>query len=78
MSYPTKEEYDQHFKDLDGFIKEWDKNKKCKCENPECKHYNSAYQKTDLFLDGIELFNRALLSNAKTFQKCIKTGENEK
>ena len=67
-----KEDYEQFFKDLDAFIKRWDNDKKCKCDNPECCHYRRAYNKTELPMKAEELFNTSLMMNIKSFQEVLK------
>jgi len=62
-----KIEYYNFFDELEKFILEWEnKLKKCKCDNPECKHYQ--IEKTNRFGNRINtLFNTSLLMNAKSF-----------
>lgn len=62
-------EYNNLFKDLDKFIVEWEtKLKKCKCENPECRHYQE--EKNKRHGEKINnLFNSSLLMNAMSFMK---------
>jgi len=62
-----KMEYYNFFEELEKFILEWEiKLKKCKCENPECKHYQE--EKLKRYGKTINiLFNSSLLMNAKSF-----------
>ena len=62
-------EYNNLFENLDKFIEEWEnKLKKCKCENPECRHYQK--EKNKRYGKKINnLFNSSLLMNAMSFMK---------
>ena len=62
-----KIEYHNFFDDLEKFILEWEtKLKECKCENPECKHYQR--EKIKRFGNRTDnLFNSSLLMNGKSF-----------
>lgn len=68
----SKQEIDEHLKDVDEFIKRWDKNKKCKCEDPNCRHYKRAYNKTELSNRTVELFDSMLISNIKRFNEITR------
>lgn len=64
--------YNNLFEDLDKFIDEWkNKLKKCRCENPECKHYQKEkWKRYGTRIDG--LFNSSLKMNALSFIKIFK------
>ena len=60
--------YDNFFEELEKFIEEWKMKKECKCENPECKHYQK--EKWNKFGSTINnLFNSSFLMNAVSFKK---------
>lgn len=63
--------YNELFRDLFLFIEEWKKAKKCKCQNPECKHYQKEmWKKYGARID--ELFNSSLKVNVLQFVKTFK------
>lgn len=63
--------YNELFRDLTVFITEWKRTKKCKCENPECKHYQrEKWNRFGIRIDG--LFNSSLKMNALSFIKTFK------
>lgn len=65
-------EYKKLFEDLDNFIDEWEKYlKKCRCDNPECRHYQR--EKRKRFGKKIDrLFYGSLLMNACSFKKVME------
>jgi len=73
-----KQESDQLFRDLDAFIKRWDKHRKCKCENPNCCHFERALNKTELKQKSIELFNENLYHSMKAFARISSKDEETK
>ncbi len=61
-------EADKYFKDLDEFIVEWKTTlKKCKCDNPECQHYNKKRWERFGKIEN-KLFNLSLSMNTLKFR----------
>ena len=67
MNDSWKPEVEQYFKDLDSFIDNFEKNRKCNCDNPECVHYLQALNKTDLVNTANRLFRERLIENTHAF-----------
>ncbi|MBU0907825.1 MAG: hypothetical protein KKD18_03425 [Nanoarchaeota archaeon] len=58
--------YNELFRELSVFVKEWEKTKKCKCKNPECNHYQKEkWKRYGTRID--ELFDSSLKMNAVSF-----------
>ncbi len=61
--------YNKLFKDLDEFRREWDDSlKKCKCKNPECKHYQDIKWRR-FGVDMQEIFLQSIIMNACSFRE---------
>jgi len=75
MTDEFKEETDDFFEDLAVFIKEWMKNKRCKCDNPECNHYQRRYNKSEFRRRTDDLFNKYFTKSAKSFIEIAKLKE---
>ena len=65
-------EYNILFEELERFILKWERNlKKCKCDNPECKHYQK--EKNIKFGERLKkLFEISIIMNAVSFIKIQK------